>query len=623
MLNFNLMIEALSSDLCLHSTDCLTLKKRFSNEGASFVTKTLPAFAKMVLNALEVGYLDLTKCTFFARVYGLPGFLRCYLKGIFHPCNIGGICRLRAYPDPVSLLAIRQVSEYFYKLSIDFTDEEISRAEESFVLTDDSLPKHVYESVEIRYLRKWILKKFPFLQVPYSTILKTNRPRFGPGTFSSTYTDDGIRVCKTRVSSPYYVSKFQDKFSCVLLPGQSGYGGFMRPLVKSSPRLYEDKGYGDRVKLLSEVLFVPKDSRGPRTIVREHHHNIRLQMAFHDFTRDMIESSTHRRVNFRSQQINRDLARLGSQDGSWSTFDLKEASDRVSYPLVKLLFQETCLSWFLHHARSTHCVLPSGKIHKLNKLAGMGSGFTFPVMALLIYSAICAYAERTRKTDISSQVYVYGDDIILPSSLSYLVEPALKEVFLKINTSKSFTSVRLSSPSDKKTQGVFRESCGGDYFCGNDVTPVRLRLANAKVSVSGFTLKAHNRNEFLLQLERHCRELVKAQMFNLAEYYYSVLERHLGKLPNVTETSAVLGRLVTERREECDNYGNVKTYRVVVPSVVQVEAPASKVYYDLEQSFSQNHNPLEDFLGPEKDPEYVVVPRKVVLVRDYVSGLSM
>jgi hypothetical protein len=48
----------------------------------------------------------------------------------------------------------------------------------------------------------------------------------------------------------------------------------------------------------SEVLFVPKDSRGPRTIVREPYFNLRLQMGLHDLIRDSFAHDTRGRIQF-------------------------------------------------------------------------------------------------------------------------------------------------------------------------------------------------------------------------------------------------------------------------------------------------------------------------------------
>jgi len=62
----------------------------------------------------------------------------------------------------------------------------------------------------------------------------------------------------------------------------------------------------------------------------------------------------------------------------------------------------------------------------------------------------------------SSLVSVTGDDTIVPSSCYKDVAKALEAVSLKVNLGKSFV------------HGFFRESCGGDFFMGHDVTPCRV-----------------------------------------------------------------------------------------------------------------------------------------------------
>ena len=58
---------------------------------------------------------------------------------------------------------------------------------------------------------------------------------------------------------------------------------------------------------------------------------------------------------------------------------------------------------------------------------------------------------------------VYGDDIIVPVEYVQAVITALEAFGLKVNRDKSFWN------------GKFRESCGGDFYAGRWITPVRLR----------------------------------------------------------------------------------------------------------------------------------------------------
>jgi len=171
----------------------------------------------------------------------------------------------------------------------------------------------------------------------------------------------------------------------------------------------------------------------------------------HPLTRD--------NVRFTDQTPNRNAALLASRDGKYATLDLKEASDRVGSDLVRLLFPGN-LCRYLFACRSLSTVLPTGELLKLKKFAPMGSCLCFPVMALTIWAILTAGAPNA---DARERIYVYGDDVIVPTATAENAIEQLESFGLKVNRDKSCTS------------GLFRESCGTDAFQGVDVTPVRFR----------------------------------------------------------------------------------------------------------------------------------------------------
>jgi hypothetical protein len=63
----------------------------------------------------------------------------------------------------------------------------------------------------------------------------------------------------------------------------------------------------------------------------------------------------------------------------------------------------------------------------------------------------------------SRRVFVYGDDLIVPSDEAPLICTTLAQFGFKVNAHKSFWN------------GKFRESCGMDAYDGNDVTPTYAR----------------------------------------------------------------------------------------------------------------------------------------------------
>lgn len=152
------------------------------------------------------------------------------------------------------------------------------------------------------------------------------------------------------------------------------------------------------------------------------------------------------------------LACQGSIDDSYATIDLSSASDTVCFNLVRLLLPA---QWF-----EAMCALRSpmtrvkGKWVMLEKFSSMGNGFTFELETVVFASIVKALHPELRP---GVDLLVYGDDIIVPGSLSSSVISALNFFGFKVNQKKTFSS------------GYFRESCGHDYFNGVRVRPFYLK----------------------------------------------------------------------------------------------------------------------------------------------------
>lgn len=606
------IVECLSHDLSLDSYTCKVLKDRFRSEGIGFLTKTLPKLANSVLVGIETGQFPTvdslaargmdtsSACTAFKMKRGLPIFLRGFLLDIFYEDG-----SLRNDPDPVGLYVIRQLCLYFYKLVLPFDDHTTTAALQKFITTDEQLDSN-YCSEFVNEVRKTVEKDY-FARFPhFHTILQSSRPRFGPGSVSSS---SGLK-------HRYYLEKLNHR--SLRTPFRDLYG-FVKP-YPSAPVKVESIEYKPK---FSELVFVPKDSRGPRTITKEPYDTIRFQMSFFDFTTKWLEKVTNGEIRFIDQSLHQELARKGSLDGSWATIDLKDASDSVSYDIVRTIFRNVPGVFnFLKRFRSSHTILPDGSVKRLKKLAGMGSGFTFPIMSLLIHSSIKTYA---RKLGYSFPCYVYGDDIIVPSKYAALCVKALGLVGLVVNTAKSFKNVMLRRSFSHPA--YFRESCGGDFFMGNNVTPVRLRMAHSDLVQLDNTLRFNPKRwaSFVLELERHCRELVKNGFSALPQYYYSLIERLVGALPTVSGESPVIGKYsTTPIREVTDAFGNCITKRVLVPIARQIEYKDYNPYVYLGRQLSRTA--LESWpslLDPEDTRSefgFVPVPYELKLVRKQVPS---
>jgi len=159
-----------------------------------------------------------------------------------------------------------------------------------------------------------------------------------------------------------------------------------------------------------------------------------------------------------SQDLHRNLARLGSINGSLATIDLSSASDTVCTALVRAIIPDVWLE-LLESSRSPTTKLPDGRIVHLEKFSSMGNGYTFE-LETLIFASICHYVADVAKVKLTPGNFsVYGDDIIVPSVLADAVQRLLTLCGFTVNSKKSFSD------------GLFRESCGGDYFDGVAVRP--------------------------------------------------------------------------------------------------------------------------------------------------------
>jgi len=104
--------------------------------------------------------------------------------------------------------------------------------------------------------------------------------------------------------------------------------------------------------------------------------------------------------------------------------------------------------------------LIDGEEHVNEMFSSMGNGFTFELESLLFYAISKATAFCT---GVRGVISVYGDDIIVPTALYDDLVWTLGWCGFSVNPEKSFSS------------GPFRESCGGHYFNGRDITPIYLR----------------------------------------------------------------------------------------------------------------------------------------------------
>lgn len=209
---------------------------------------------------------------------------------------------------------------------------------------------------------------------------------------------------------------------------------------------------------VGRLHFVPKQLDKLRTVTMEPAVLMFYQLGGFRWITDVIRRSPWRsHIDLQRADLNQDLAWLGSLDGSYATIDLSSASDCVKLDLVKALTSKTSLYELLIGTRS-RLVEYNGQVYRPEYFAPMGSGLCFPVECLTFASIV---DEVMRHNGDRRAWRVYGDDIIVPSDRYDETTDRLRQLGFKPNADKSF-----SGPPG------FRESCGGDYFLGENVRPV-------------------------------------------------------------------------------------------------------------------------------------------------------
>lgn len=200
---------------------------------------------------------------------------------------------------------------------------------------------------------------------------------------------------------------------------------------------------------------VPKNAKTERFACKEPTGNMLLQSAIGAHFR---RSLRHAGIDLNDQSRNRRMARQASIDGLHATIDLASASNSVTLALCYLLLPS---DWYGACA-SARC--PTGVVGgthvKWEMMSSMGNGFTFELESLLFY----ALSESVRRlTRTHGRISIYGDDIVAPTACVHALISVLGYAGFRVNKEKSFVS------------GPIRESCGGHYHNGSDITPVYIR----------------------------------------------------------------------------------------------------------------------------------------------------
>jgi hypothetical protein len=237
--------------------------------------------------------------------------------------------------------------------------------------------------------------------------------------------------------------------------------------------------YAKRAKLVhnNKISFVPKTAKVHRTIAIEPLMNSYLQKGIDKLMRCKLKRVG---INLQDQSLNQRMAREGSLDDSedgFVTIDLSSASDSISRGVVANLLPPEWVE-LLNSTRSGAGTI-DGVSFRYHKFCSMGNGFCFPLETLLFTAACVATDCGTPGIDFS----VYGDDIIVRKKHSANLITFLSVLGFSVNSDKTFL------------QGPFRESCGADWFGGEDVRPFTLDFELDSLSSLFKFLNLSSRNE--------------------------------------------------------------------------------------------------------------------------------
>jgi hypothetical protein len=504
--------------------DLTTIRSRFEDEGVSFLTITLPAFAADFEKSLELGQVDSLSFRNFRKNKAIPAFLQGMLSHVFN-LETGRINDVKDFTSPddyVRLVAsVRQICLAFKKIELPCTPEREYKALENFI--------EIENSFKVRSVPREDVERFALVSsvlwddVMGNLCLDDVIPRHGPGATSE-------RVAGNRK----YAWKFwHERLEPYLPLIDSGFPISCGELPFRGSELESVEFRQEDSELPVRVTPVPKTLKGPRIIAIEPCCMQYAQQGLRGLLYSTIESHwcAKGRINFRDQVTNQSLAMKSSYDGRSATIDLSDASDRVPRDLALEMFRgNPALQGFIDACRSRYAEMPDGRlIGPLAKFASMGSALCFPVEAMYFYT-ICVVAalekhnlpvSRRAIKRVSRGIYVYGDDIIVPSYMAITVLDHLKKYNCKVNERKTFY------------RGNFRESCGVDGFYGQPVRPVYI----------GTVLPSDRRQsrEFVSSVAT-ANQFFKAGYKLTSAFLLDRVEKVFGRLPSVPEDSFVIGR---------------------------------------------------------------------------------
>nr|UJQ85247.1 MAG: hypothetical protein 3 [Leviviridae sp.] len=524
---------------CTSATrDVKTVASRVEHEGLWFLAVTLADLGKAIQKWLDQGFVgpssDAPKFHW-DRKRGRPRFLGGFLDRVFDPSSGA----LLDDPDIESIYALRQLTLMFSKIALPAGAErdrlqgnghkvvspereraamlEYIQCEQDVKASDNLLdPQFIEDFKRISGMLFGDLFTYLDREIEEGRVV----PKHGPGAVAEKLSSNA------KWNQQTWPARLDEEF-----PAEWH-------LVPSPPYLREKMELGldflePGAEIPVRVVTVPKTIKTPRIIAIEPTAMQYAQQAIWREIRDAVNKDGFlaRMIGFDDQDPNRILARRGSHSGDLATLDLSEASDRVSNQHVRAMLSDwPHLNRAVQACRSRKADVPGHGVIRLAKFASMGSALCFPMEAMVFLTLIFLGIERELSAPLSyetvvnrfhKQVRVFGDDLIVPRDYVLSVIDELHTFGYVVNIGKSFWT------------GRFRESCGREYYDGQDVSIVKVRAAlpTSRQDADGVESAVSLRNQ-----------LYWAGLWKGAAFMDNYLEKLLKHFPNVAPTSPLLGR---------------------------------------------------------------------------------
>lgn len=528
--------------------DIDTVARRSKSEGEPFLTIALPTLGAAFERGLADGRFTPSMTSSFGCHRSLPRFLGGFFECVFDRAT--GL--LLDDPSIDCIIAVRQITRFAGKIFEVCEPERARRSVDGFVECEHEMGEQWYDPTLLHGLGEACAKIFgaQLSRIDSKVADGSLIPRHGPGA-----TADRLRG-NAKFDNRYWTRRLDSVFPMAdyLFPSYREWAAHQHQVHLVEP--------GDERPV--RVVTVPKTATKARIIAIEPTAMQFAQQALlREFMSEFCDGAPF--VDLRDQGRNRELARSGSCSGDLSTLDLSEASDRVGIDLVRAVFSHfPHLLEALEVTRSVRADVPGHGVIPLTKFASMGSAVCFPVESIVFATiALHAMVRQSNAGSPKSAEYlrfkestrVFGDDIIVPTDMVQFVLRDLAYLGMRVNSHKSFWT------------GLFRESCGGEYYAGHDVTIFRARRRPPRGRQDAVELVS------LVSLRNHAYQ---------RGYWGTAREidrwvRRIAPLPTVTPSSQVIGRHSVAFPFEVHRWDADLQIPLVRGMVTSAKAPASPV----------------------------------------------